>query len=137
MCRVIKAGNYVTTALEFVGISRSAFDRWMNIGEQEIERIHSGERPDARLRIFVKLFEEIHRARANAEVRSVMLVNKAAEDDWRAAAWYLERAQPERWGRKLKTIEHKGSLEVRQAPIDLSRLSDEALAELENAAEND
>lgn len=37
---------------------------------------------------------------ATAELALVSGITKAAEHDWHAAAWHLERRYPDRWGRK-------------------------------------
>ena len=48
--------------------------------------------------------EEINNARAEAETRNVFLIQKAAKDGtWQAAAWWLERTSPKRWGRFVRT----------------------------------
>ena len=39
------------------------------------------------------------RARVSAEMREARLILRHAETDWRAAAWMLERRNPDRYGR--------------------------------------
>jgi transposase len=38
-------------------------------------------------------------ADAENEARLVLLILRAAQHDWRASAWWLERRYPERWGK--------------------------------------
>jgi hypothetical protein len=40
------------------------------------------------------------RALAQAEIRDVLRIDKAAEKDWRAAAFRLSRRFPKRWGKQ-------------------------------------
>src|SRR5215212_2644711 len=87
----IRAGNSVFVAAQRVGIDRSTFHRWMEQGDPKGRK-----RSDAPYRAFRSKVEE---ARAVAEVRDVTLTAKAAEHDWRAAAWRLERRAPERYGK--------------------------------------
>lgn len=136
VCKVLEAGNFLSAALEFVGITGRTFNYWFERGEIEIEKIAAGEMPSQKEKTFVQLVNKVRRARSSAEVRSVMLINTAAKDDWRAAAWYLERSKPERWGRQVKTIEHSGTIKVKET-VDLSKLSEEALLELESAIINE
>jgi hypothetical protein len=133
-CKVLEAGNFITAALDFVGISYKAYAEWLRRGQEEIDRQLEGKKPRAKEAIFAEFVAQVQRAKASAEVRSVMIINKAAQEDWRAAAWYLERSQAETWGRKVKTVEHKGAVEIKEPAVDLSKLSEEALAELEKAA---
>jgi hypothetical protein len=47
------------------------------------------------------LWEKVSKARADAVVRNVTLIQKAAsEGSWQAAAWWLERAAPNSYGRQ-------------------------------------
>jgi hypothetical protein len=74
----------------------------------------------------VALLEELDErlSVALAEPRLVALVTRAAEQNWRAAAWLLERRYPERWAsRPAPTID----------PAEPARSS--AFAEVDELAE--
>lgn len=48
------------------------------------------------------------RARAEAEVRAITQIQRAAhEGNWQAAGWFLERSYPDRWGRRER-VTHEG-----------------------------
>lgn len=81
----LRYGNYVTVASRSAGISWATFKVWMVRGRE-------GEEPYAALR------ERVEKARAEGQVRLVAIVAKAAETDWRAANWLLERQWPDQWG---------------------------------------
>jgi hypothetical protein len=40
-------------------------------------------------------------ASAEADLRDLIMINKAAAKYWQAAAWYLERSDPKHWGRRV------------------------------------
>ena len=37
---------------------------------------------------------------AEAQNRNVVLIQKAAQTNWQASAWYLERSDPTNWGKR-------------------------------------
>jgi hypothetical protein len=84
---LIRAGNYRDVAAASVGISRSTLIEWLTRGAR-------GEQP------YATLAAAVEKADAMAEVRDVVMIGKAAELHWQAAAWRLERKNPKRWGRK-------------------------------------
>lgn len=85
----LRAGNYIDTACEYAGIGTSTFYRWMERGTRQDE-------PD----IYREFRDAVKRARAESEIRNVGLVQRAASDGtWQAAAWFLERSYPKKWGR--------------------------------------
>ena len=50
---------------------------------------------------FLEFVEAVKKAEAEAEVESVALIRRSAQDgQWQAAAWFLERRKPSDWGRK-------------------------------------
>jgi hypothetical protein len=85
----LSVGNNIETACELAGIGSTTYFRWMQTGAQE----------DAPER-YKEFRERATRARAEAEARNVVIVQQAARNDWRAAAWYLERSKPDRWRRR-------------------------------------
>ena|SRR5215831_14406176 len=81
----LRYGNYVTVATRAAGVGWSTFKAWMQRGA-------AGEEPYAQLK------ERVEKARAEGQVRLVAIISRAAETDWRAANWLLERQWPEQWG---------------------------------------
>ncbi len=109
----IRAGNYIETASAYAGISKNTLYDWLRRGEREKQRAEKNPRYKIRKseQPFVDFSDAVEKALAEAEVRDVAIIAKAAEEQWQAAAWRLERKFPDRWGRKV--IEHRGSLEVK------------------------
>lgn len=97
MCQVLRAGGYVESAAQVAGIDSSTFRAWMRRGDPDQD-----ERKDDPYREFRRRIEQ---ARAQAEERNVTLINRAAIDDWRAAAWLLERQYPDTWARVSQRAE--------------------------------
>ena len=79
----LAAGAYLATACEAVGIAPSTFYAW---------RQRAPENPST-----ADLLAIIVEAEATAELQAVASIQRAAESDWRAAAWYLEHRYPSRW----------------------------------------
>ena len=91
------AGNYIETACDYAGINRATFYKWMAEAEKP------GAKP-----LFRELSDTVTQARAQAEMRNVLRIQKAADESWQAAGWWLERSFPQRWGRHQK-VELSGS----------------------------
>jgi len=60
---------------------------------------HGGRRDGPKPKAKPRLSAELARRLAEGELTAVSSVLAAAVEDWRAAAWFLERAHPERWGK--------------------------------------
>lgn len=105
ICRYIEAGNYAKTACLACGISEPTFYDWLKKGEQALKE---GEK-----NIFSEFLKSIKEARAKAEIRNVAIINKAATDNAKHAEWWLERTNPEFWGRKDEFhLEHSGKIDI-------------------------
>lgn len=111
----IQAGNYIETAAAYAGISKPALYDWLKRGAKEKQRL--AKNPRARIlkeeAIYVDFSNAVEKALATAEVRDVLIIGRAAEEQWQAAAWRLERKFPDRWGRRKLDIEHSGGLELK------------------------
>jgi transposase len=106
----IQAGNYQDAAARYAGIDPATYYRWMSKGED----------PDSP---YSEFREAIERAKAAAEVESVAIIKLAARDGtWQAAAWWLERTRPQKFGRKERyevTGAEGGNLQVNVSMQDL------------------
>lgn len=103
----ISGGNYIETACDLAKISQQTFYYWYRKGLQH---------PGGRYGEFVVAIDE---AKAKAENRNVALVNRAAEKEWTAAAWWLERTRPKKWGKKdMQQIEANVNATVKIEYVD-------------------
>ena len=92
----IRAGVPVRHACGALGIHEATFYRWLR-------------HPAPRYRAFS---EAVERAREEAYLGAVANLRAAMREDWRAAAWYLERRHPEEWGRPYRDPERYGRVAV-------------------------
>lgn len=131
----IRAGNYMETSAAYAGISKSSLYEWLKRGEREKQRIERNKRFKIRKseEIFVDFSDAVEKALAEAEIRDVMRIERAAEVYWQAAAWRLERKFPDRWGRKIKT-ELSGP---DGGPIEVSDAREKLIERLNDMTEKD
>ena len=106
----IKAGSYLDDAAAYAGISyRVVFD-WLAKGNDAQQRIQAGDTDLAdNDHKYLQFMQAVENARAQAVVRNVGIIQSAAQNgQWQAAAWYLERTNPRKWGRH-ETVEITGA----------------------------
>jgi transposase len=115
LATALQNGNYIETACDFAGINRATLYRWLQESEAD----------DAKP-ILKELSDTVRKARAQAEMRNVLRIQKAADDSWQAAAWWLERSQPKKWS-KQTNVELSG---VNGNPISVAVDTRAALLEL-------
>lgn len=94
--QAIRDGNYMETAARLAGIAPSTLYEWRN------------EFPD--------FSEAVETARAEAEERNIATIQAAAPQQWQAAAWWLERSFPDRYGRR-EQHNVTGELEVKNPDV--------------------
>lgn len=105
---LISGGNSLEVAAQASGITATTFFNWCARGRRERERLEQNPRlkPKKSEEIYVEFLEDVERARAEGEARLVLVVTKKAMNDWRAAAWMLERKAPERWGKPWRPMDN-------------------------------
>jgi hypothetical protein len=96
----IRGGSDLDTACHFAGLSTNQVYRWLERGKIESERIESGKKPVVAEKDFVAFWNDLKKARADAIVRNVSVIQKAGQENWKAAAWWLERTMPEKYGKR-------------------------------------
>lgn len=84
----IRAGLTMEVAARRAGISVATLHRWLARGEAE----ESGR--------FREFCDQAFEAQADAEASCLARVMEAGREDWRAAAWIMERRWSERWARR-------------------------------------
>jgi len=88
--KLIAAGNYQKQVAQYLGIGERTWYRWLQ----------KGETAKSKRSIYRQFWQAVKKAEAEAAIRNVAIVQKAAQETWQAAAWWLERRYPEEWGRK-------------------------------------
>ena len=94
ICNDIKAGVPIDHAAIAHGITRATFYNWYRKGEEA----KSGK--------FRQFHDKVEEAKSVAITLRARRIYKAGEDNWQADAWWLERVDPDNFGRKDKH-EHK------------------------------
>lgn len=103
LLQALTAGNYVEVSCAYAGLSVAVVYQWLEKGRKEKERIANGGTPDPNKATYVELLEAIESARAKAVVANVAIIQQAARSGtWQAAAWWLERTNPQQFGRRVQ-----------------------------------
>lgn len=129
----VTAGNYLETAAEYAGVSRATLFEWLAKGRQAREAIDNQQDPGPNGEMYANFSDAVAQAQAGAEIQAVALVRRAALDSWQAAAWWLERSKPRRYGRWDRQ-EITGA-DGAALKIDLSTQREKALELLDEVAE--
>ena len=81
----VKAGNHITRACEYAGISKMTYYRW----KAKASTARSGE--------YFDLMQELEEAESQAQIRMVAQWQAQIPNDWRAAREFLARRFPDDW----------------------------------------
>lgn len=82
----VKAGAFIETAAISAGICRATFQNWLRKGEAQKNGIYRD------------FFDAVNEAFADVSIKDIGLIGLAAERDWRAAAYRLEKRMPKEYG---------------------------------------
>lgn len=118
LCAELKLGMSIRAACQHVGIDDSTFRKWMMRGAD-------GEEP------FVTFRTEATQAKSDGVRALVVTVRKAAASDWRAAAWILERREPDDWSKRTEISGPDGG------PVQVQNLAAEIAQQLKTATDAD
>lgn len=116
---LFEAGQFASVACRLAGIGETTFYRWLEEG---------GQAKTGRKREF---WEAIKKAEAMAEARRVDIIRQAGAEPktWQAAAWWLERRFPSRYGRRAVELSGPGGgpIPVEAAVYDFSKMTTEQI----------
>lgn len=123
----MQVGNYFHVCCEYAGVSQRVGYNWIERAKDALAQAEEHNTPiPTSEQPYVQFLQAVTQARAQAEIRLVSSVARAALQDkeWRAAVEILKRGFRENW-RDEATIKHTGRVKV-----DV----DESLAHLEEVA---
>jgi hypothetical protein len=86
VCAVLEKAQTIASACAVSGIGTTTYHSWIGRGE-------AGEAG------FAEFAVSCGRARAKAKQKLTDIILKAAPDDWKAAAWLLEKLYPNEYGK--------------------------------------
>lgn len=112
----IRSGNSIVVACKACEIAQSTFHDWLKRGEAvELARDAGGD-VDAGEVVFEEFRAAIRRAEDETEAALVAMITRSAQKgSWQAAAWVLERRNPERWGKPGERS--NGPRAIDEAPV--------------------
>jgi hypothetical protein len=90
----LKVGATYERAAQAAGVKKADALEWLRRGRGETDK-----KPTKKLLEWAEAVEE---AMAFAEIRSLKVIHNAAAKTWTAAAWYLERTNPDRYAQKSR-----------------------------------
>lgn len=104
--KVLRSGNWIETACDYVGIHPDTYYEWMKRGESN----------SPSNQIYRAFREAVLEARAAVEMECVIRIRMAgSKGNVKADMWFLERSFPERWGRRRVEVTGKDGEPLEQA----------------------
>lgn len=101
----VRGGMFLREACSRSGLNYHTLNGWLHKARNIVEAMQ--EEGDDYIPItsaddeYLEILVQVEKARAECEGLFVGAIRSAAlNDKWQAAAWFLERSAPERWGRK-------------------------------------
>lgn len=89
ICAFIEAGTYIETACVAAGIHRDTYYDWLKRAATE------------KRGPFRDFLDRVEQSMAIADTKFAITITRAADQNWTAAAWMLERRNPEQYGRRF------------------------------------
>lgn len=125
LCQVIRAGAYVETAVQFLGINKDTFYAWLKKGA----KAKSGKYKD--------FSDAIRKSMAETEVLDLLKLDKLSKEDAKIIMWRLERKFPKRWGRKQVIKLFEDDKDGDFTPENINSVLAAAFNESEEGSEDD
>jgi len=94
VCEALKLGLSIRAACDNAGISQASYHEWRSRADEGAP--------------FSDFAEETTRARKAGRMSLVKTVRQAAQSDWRAATWMLERMDPDNFSRRTEVTGKEG-----------------------------
>ncbi|MBN1403746.1 MAG: hypothetical protein JW942_04680 [Opitutales bacterium] len=105
-------GNTQETIAALCSVSLSTFEKWLGFGKSINESLESDSSvkevldelrisPQSAL-MYLRILRAYKKGKASASQRAIREIMNAGQRDWKAMAWYLERTDPQHFGRATR-----------------------------------
>lgn len=101
----LASGAFYDEVAKAVGIGKSTFYNWLNRGRTAADKAATGRMLEPNEVTYMGFAQAVEKARATSTVHAHATIRSAMTRNWQAAAWYLERTNPARYGRWMRTAE--------------------------------
>lgn len=99
VCSALQEGAYAEEAATLAGVGRSTYYMWLSRGRVARSRREEGLSVSVTDEAFLDFLDSVERASIAPEIEALRIIHRAAAGgSWRAAAWFLERRFPHKWG---------------------------------------
>lgn len=103
--RQLSSGAFYDEVAKAVGIGKSTFYAWLNRGRTAADKAAAGRMLEPHEVTYMGFAQAVEQARGISTVHAHATIRSAMARNWQAAAWYLERTNPARYGRWMRTAE--------------------------------
>lgn len=103
--KAVQLGVDLEIAVHAAGMSMSEVFHWLERGKVEEAKIAAGAKANRTEAKFLIFWRAIKQSRAKSIAQIQMNIRNAAIDDWKAAAWWLEKTMPEKYGKQAEQLE--------------------------------
>ena len=119
---IVERGNFAQSAAKIIGIRGGTWSRWLKRGRDVLEAMDvQGYEPSEADIPYIELVSAVDHAQAKADDHHLSNIHRAGKTQWQASAWYLERRDPQNWGRRERgTIDIRHHAGVLKAPAVLT-----------------
>lgn len=126
MAELVRVGVPVHVAAASIGIKGTLWKSWATTARvHKSKGLEGGFEPG--MSPYVYWLDRVHEAKAQYEAGLIACIGNAAQHDWKAAAWMLERFAARRWHLASKVeLEAKSS----GVDVDISKVSNATLLKL-------
>lgn len=103
----LRRGSPLADALRIAGVPRRTWRTWVKIGEDELARCMAEDcDPEPHLAPYVEFVQDTEQARSEGVNVLLDRIWQASDDPkhWTAAAWLLERTDPQHFARRIHAI---------------------------------
>ena len=99
----LAAGHFVDEACQYAPIHKSTYYRWLQQGEALEEKVKQGGTLTAEETKISELCDSLKKAEVAGQNAALDTIREAIRGGtWQAAAWWLERTNPQQFGRKVQ-----------------------------------